>query len=517
MAELKHKFKRINRQMQTISSVAGLGGGLVTFLYLAFVDPIPTVQPQEQRISALTLVIYFIILGLMMGALLLFTLLWSRRAFRPITLWQHRLEEGASPADVPENIQRQVINYVPKNTLINFVSWLLAGLFWSGLSLPGGNWAYVLRVFIGIVGVGGVLSTAVYYFASEWIWMSAIPLFIPAGSLHKIGGARLSIRNRLLIVFLLIGLWPSALLVKLSLERAQAMTTTTQPEAILNNLLLVEIFILVITAVASIGMALFMTRGITDPLDALKNAMSRVAQNDFNVQVPVTTTDELGYLTEGFNTMIQNAQFIEAIQKARDEAEAANKAKSTFLAAMSHEIRTPMNAVIGMSNLLLGTPLSAEQREYAEIIYNSGDALLGVINDILDFSKIEAGKMEIEKQPFDLRECVESALDLVAPRAEEKSLDIACLIEEDVPAAILGDVTRLRQILINLLGNAIKFTEQGEVVVEVKKDEATPDLPPAPILMLRFSVRDTGIGLKQEEKGRLFRSFSQADSSTARK
>ena len=359
MSELRKKFKRINRQLQIIAGVANLGGGLVTFLYFALMDPIPTVQVQEREAFIPTLSIYLLILGIMMAVILILSQLWIRRAFRQITLWQRRLEDGATPADVPVDIQRQVINYVPQNTIINFAGWLLAGLFWSGMSWSGNNFAYTLRVFIGIVSVGGVLATAVYYFALDWTWRDAIPLFIPAGKLHSVGGFRLSIRNRLLIVFLLIGLWPSALLVKLSLERAQALANTNQPEAILQNLLLVEIFILVITTLASIGMALFMTRGITDPLGALKDAMGRVEQNDFNVQVPVTTTDELGYLTEGFNAMIHNAQLFEAIQKARDEAEAANKAKSTFLAAMSHEIRTPMNAVIGMSNLLLGTSLSA--------------------------------------------------------------------------------------------------------------------------------------------------------------
>gem|GEM_PF-7038031 len=283
---------------------------------------------------------------------------------------------------------------------------------------------------------------------------------------------------------------------------------------------------------------------------------------DLDAFIEIKSRDELGVLGEAFNTMVRqiydlfwqtrcNARELkkysdhleelveartaelglaneqlheakEAAERAQLAAEQANLAKSSFLAAMSHEIRTPMNAIIGMTSLLLDTPLTSLQHEFTETIRLSGDSLLSLINDILDFSKIEADKLELENQPFALRDCIESALDLVAVRAAEKGLELGYWMDAHTPAFVVGDVTRLRQILINLVNNGVKFTGKGEVVIAVSSGKGPSDATPPGAKgknwrTLRFSVRDTGIGIPAGGEERLFRSFSQMDASTTRR
>jgi len=291
-----------------------------------------------------------------------------------------------------------------------------------------------------------------------------------------------------------------------------------------------------VASVVSLLLALYLAGrfkgGIAEPIGKLIAAAQQVSTSQcYQLRVPHQRSDELGSLIDSFNDMLSQidsrdaklAQYrdqlerqvgvrTEQLEKAKNAAEAASHAKSAFLATMSHEIRTPMNGVLGMTELLLATPLTEQQRHYTDMVQRSGQHLLVIINDILDFSKIEAGKLTVEYIHFNFRELLDDIDHVFAPQARLKGLTLEFAIANDIPLAICGDPNRLRQVIVNLLGNAIKFTDRGQITVRV--DVTAED---AQSVSLRCAVHDSGIGVAREAQARIFDSFSQADGSTTRK
>ncbi len=286
------------------------------------------------------------------------------------------------------------------------------------------------------------------------------------------------------------------------------------------------------------GFSARLQRIVSEPIAHIAATAKIVSvKKDYSVRAVKQADDDLGQLTDTFNEMLslveQNRDGLEhlvaertaELMTAKDKAEAGSRAKSEFLANMSHEIRTPMNGILGMTDLLLDTPVTESQRDFLDAVKTSADALLVVINDILDFSKIEAGKIDLDPVPFNLGDVLDGTAKALL-RAHAKNLELICEFDADVPEFVVGDPFRIRQVVTNLVGNAIKFTDHGEVVLSVARASAglCSQRPPGPFdepdqaeLCLHFKVRDTGIGIPKDKQAVIFEAFSQADGSTTRK